>query len=98
MTKIIKIIESNELKELNYFRSDVLFNNMEKERRKILLDQACSMGNGRDANKASIIFACSDGIKKVEARVISLTSVMVTLKGVSSLPVKSIIGVNMIKN
>jgi hypothetical protein len=98
MTKSIKKVERNELKELNYFRSDVLFNSMEKEKRKILLDQACNMGNGRNANKASIIFACSDGIKKVEARIISLTNAMVTLKGVSSLPVKSIIGVNMIKN
>jgi hypothetical protein len=96
MSTFIKTVEKNELQELNYLKSDVLFNSMEKDNRKILLEKACRMGNGLNASKARIIFACSDGIKKVEARIISLNNTFVTLKGVSSLPVKSIIGVNVI--
>lgn len=96
MATVIKSVNKSELKELDYLKSDVLFNNMEKNKRKLLLEKACRMSNGIEANKARIIFACSDGIKKVEARIISLSKTSVTLKGVNSLPVKSVIGVDVI--
>jgi hypothetical protein len=92
MSTIIKTVDKDELKQLDYLQSDVLFNNMEKDKRKILLEKAYSLGS----KKARIIFACSDGIKKVEARIISLNKTSITLKGVVSLPIKSIIGVDVI--
>lgn len=96
MATVVKSINQEELKGLDYLKSDVLFNNMEKNKRKLLLEQACRMGSGYEAQKARIIFACSDGIKKVEARIISLSKTSVTFKGVSSLPIKSVIGVDLV--
>jgi ribosomal protein S17 len=98
MATIIKTVNKKELQGLNYLKSDVLFNNMEKEKRKILLEKAYRMSNGVNANKARIVFACSDGIKKIETRIISLNKTSVILKGVSSLPIKSIIGVTVIQD
>lgn len=96
MKTIVKTVNKEELKELNYFNSDVLFNNIEKDNRKLLLEKACQMSNGIQSKKARIIFACSDGIKKIDACIISLSKTSVTLKGVTSLPVKSVIGVDVI--
>lgn len=96
MTTIVKTVNKDQLQELDYLKSDVLFNNMEKDKRKLLLEQACRMGSGFEAQKTRIIFACSDGIKKVEARIIALTKTSITFKGVNSLPVKSVIGVDVV--
>jgi len=96
MSTIVKTVDKDELKQLDYLQSDVLFNSMEKDKRKILLEKACRLGNGFEAKKTRIIFACSDGIKKVEARIISLNKTYITLKGVNSLPIKSIIGVDVL--
>jgi hypothetical protein len=98
MATIIKTITKKELQELIFLKSDVMFNNMEKEKRKVLLEKACRMSNGVNANKARIVFACSDGIKKIETRIISLNKSSIILKGVSSLPIKSIIGVTVIQD
>lgn len=96
MATVVKTVSKNELKELDYLKSDVLFNHMEKNKRKILLEKACRKGSGYEAQKARIIFACKDGIRKVEARIISLSKTSVMLKGVNSLPIKSVIGVDMV--
>ena len=94
MATIIKTVEKDELQTLIFPKSDVLFSNIEKDKRKILLEQACRIGNdGIRASKTGIIFSCSEGMRKVEARIISLSKDTVILKGVSSLPIKSIIGV-----
>ena len=98
MATIIKKVTTKELNQLVFLKADVLFNNMEKEKRKMLLEKACRMSNGINANKARIIFACSDGIKKIENRIISLNKISVILKGVTSLPVKSVIGVSVIQD
>ena len=94
MSTIVKTVNKTELKELDFYKSDVLFSDIEKSKRKLLLERACNMGSRYEGKKAKLIFACSDGIKKVEARVISLTKTSITLKGVCSLPIKSVIGVN----
>lgn len=96
MPTIVKSVEKDKLQELDYLKSDVLFNNMEKNKRKILLEKACRGGKGFESRKARIIFACEDGVKKVEARVVSLSKTSVILKGVNSLPVRSIIGVDLV--
>lgn len=96
MSTIVKTVDKDQLQELNYLKSDVLFNNMEKNKRKLLLEKACILGRGFEAKKTRIIFACSDGIKKVEARIIALTKTSITFKGVNSLPVKSVIGVDFV--
>lgn len=96
MTTIVKTVNKDQLQELDYLKSDVLFNNMEKNKRKILLEKAYRLGRGYETQKARIIFACKDGIKKVEARIISLNKTTITLKGVNSLPVKSVIGVDVV--
>lgn len=96
MKTIVKSVEKNKLQELDYLKSDVLFNNIEKNKRKMLLEKACRLGKGYESKKARIIFACKDGIRKVEARVIALSKTSVTLKGVNSLPIKSVIGVDVV--
>lgn len=93
MSKIIKTVKTDDLSKLNYYPTDVLFNTIEKKRRKLLLEKACRKGNSYYGQKARIVFASKSGIKKIEARVISLTKTTITLKGLNSLPIKSIIGV-----
>jgi hypothetical protein len=95
MTTIIKTVNKKELTGLIYSKSDVLFNIMEKNKRKLLLENAYQKGNEIQGRKARIIFSCSDGIKKIEARITSLTKTSVTLNGYN-LPVKCVIGVDLV--
>ena len=78
------------------FHFEISFSAQKWIQRKILLEKACRKGSGYEAQKARIIFACKDGIRKVEARIISLSKTSVMLKGVNSLPIKSVIGVDMV--
>jgi hypothetical protein len=95
MKTSVKTVTKNELREFDYFKSDVLFNDMEKNKRKILLENAYRMGTEIQARKARIIFACSGGIKKIEARITALSKTSVTLNGFH-LPVKCVIGVDVV--
>ena len=91
----IKTVTKNELQEFEYFKSDVLFNDMEKKKRKLLLENAYLKGSEIQARKARIIFACSGGVKKIEARITALSNTSVSLNSFR-LPVKSVIGVDLV--
>ncbi len=91
----VKTVTKIELQGFEYFKSDVLFNDMEKKKRKLLLENAYLKGNDIQARKARIIFACSGGVKKIEARITALSSTSVSLNSFR-LPVKSVIGVDLI--
>ncbi len=96
MTRIVKRVEKDKLSRLNYFKSDVLFNSIEKNRRRNNLQKALEISGKYRGKKAKIVFACQDGVKKVEAKIISIKKSKVLLKGIHSLPVRSIIGVDVI--
>jgi len=97
MSTVVKTVDKSDIKTLNFFKSDVLFNNIEKNKRMLSLEKACTMGNSWEESKARIVFACEDGIKKVEARIVAISKSSVKLKGLTTMPIKSIIGVDLIQ-
>ncbi|MGB0886621.1 MAG: hypothetical protein ACPGSL_00750 [Vicingaceae bacterium] len=95
MTTIVKTVNKTDLEEFKFYKSDVLFNKMEKNKRKRLLEHAYKKSNEIQAQKARIIFACSEGVKKIEARITALNQSTIKLNG-CTLPVKSVIGVDVV--
>lgn len=95
MSTIVKSVNKSDLAEFKYFKSDVLFNSMEKNKRKRLLENAYQKSNEIRARKARIIFACSEGVKKIDARITDLNKATINLNGYK-LPVKSVIGVDVV--
>ncbi|CAN5373683.1 hypothetical protein BH23BAC1_BH23BAC1_12440 [soil metagenome] len=87
----ITVIPKEQLKDLNFFKSDVLNDVSMRQKRRLNLNRAMLLGN-LEHNKVKINFLTEDGtLHQVETTIWGLTQNFILLKGGVSIPIRSVV-------
>lgn len=89
----IPVIPKEEINGYHFSDTEVLADEVDRARRKILLDGAMALGNDYK-QKVKIIFETTDGIFAVETTVWAVTDNHVELKAGKDIPISAIREVN----
>lgn len=91
----ISSIDRTELTSVRFPKEDVLTSDRDRQRRTIALTRAVAL-NGISKHPARLIINTKEGIRKVEAVILTSTKKHVTLKGMFNVPIRSIYAVHLL--
>lgn len=91
----ISSIDRTELTSVRFPKEDVLTSDRDRQRRTIALKRAVAL-NGISRHPARLIINTKEGIRKVEAVILTSTKNHVTLKGMFNVPIRSIYAVHLL--
>lgn len=91
----ISSIDRTELTSVRFPKEDVLTSDRDRQRRTIALKRAVAL-NGISKHPARLIINTKEGIRKVEAVILTSTKKHVTLKGMFNVPIRSIYAVHLL--
>ncbi len=91
----ISSIDRTELTSVRFPKEDVLTSDRDRQRRTIALTRAVAL-NGISKHPARLIINTKEGIRKVEAVILTSTKKHVTAKGMFNVPIRSIYAVHLL--